>query len=237
MPAFSRFHRRIEEKRANRAAAPVLIVALGDSVTQGVGAHQHLYHEEVYHALLRRRLQERHPLTTFSVINAGVDGQQASDAFARLDRDVISHHPDLVIIGFALNDAVIGGREGVAAYRANLERLIREIRAQSEADLLLLTPNMMVTRPNDAVHEVHHHCTERFIAVQLGGVLAAYAQQIREVGVALEVPVADVYARWEIEAALGTDTTAWLSNGLNHPYAEGHAVIVDTIWPLIYPQA
>ena len=41
---FAYLHSRIAEKSGNYAAAPVLIVALGDSVTQGYTAHATIDH-------------------------------------------------------------------------------------------------------------------------------------------------------------------------------------------------
>jgi hypothetical protein len=52
-----RFHQRIHEKSTDRSAAPALIVALGDSVTQGIGGIDELYHDDVYHARLKRKLE------------------------------------------------------------------------------------------------------------------------------------------------------------------------------------
>jgi GT2 family glycosyltransferase len=76
----------------------VLIVALGDSVTQGLAEPDRFLHDQVYHAHLKRLLEQRHPLCTFSVINAGADGQTAADGLARFDRDVAAHQPDLLLV-------------------------------------------------------------------------------------------------------------------------------------------
>jgi lysophospholipase L1-like esterase len=223
------FHERIAEKTKDRSTAPVVIVALGDSVTQGVAEVDHLLGAETYHQVLLRLLERQYPLCTFSVINAGVDGSSAEGSLDRLHRDALHHLPDLLIVGFALNDATCGGFEYRETYKAALRTIIERARAETKADILLLTPNMMVTRPNDAVHETHLGLVERFIAVQADGVLPSYAEAIREVGAETGVPVADVYAEWEKMAQAGQDTTAMLSNGLNHPDAERHKLAAETI--------
>lgn len=225
----ARFHARIEEKTRDRSAAPVLIVALGDSVTQGVAEVDHLLGAATYHQQLLRLLERQYPLATFSVINSGVDGDGAEGGLKRLERDVIRYQPDLLLLGFCLNDATIGGAEYRATYQAALRSIIEKTRSETTADIVLLTPNMMVTRPNENVHQTHLQLVDRFIAVQRDGMLASYAEAMREVGAELNVPVADVYAEWEKLAADGLDTTAMLSNGLNHPTEAGHQMAAATV--------
>ena len=65
--------KRIHGKALDNSAAPVLLVALGDSVTQG-SMRNYIDHENVYHNQLKRLLESAYPKTTFSVINAGVGG-------------------------------------------------------------------------------------------------------------------------------------------------------------------
>lgn len=227
------FFSRIEEKSRCRAAAPVLMVALGDSVTQGIAGVDELLHEQVYHAQLQRQLQSAFPLCVFSRINAGVDGHRAQDGLARLDRDVIRHQPDLTLIAFALNDAALGGLDAVETFARNIESLIQRIRADTPSDIVLVTPNMMLTRPNDAIPEKYQQLTDDFLQVQNDGVLARYAEAIVEVGEKTAVPVADVYRRWRQRASNGVDTTTMLANGLNHPDAAGHALAADVLFKSI----
>ena len=100
-----RFHRRLREKTENPWEPPVLIVAFGDSVTQGLTSIDVQVHDEVYHQRFKRRLESHYPACTFSVINAGVSGQTAPGALHLVNRDIVRHQPDLTIVGFGLNDA------------------------------------------------------------------------------------------------------------------------------------
>lgn len=220
MPDLARFHRRIEEKQNNAGAAPVLIVAIGDSVTQGCMDSETIDSEGVYHSCLKRLLQEEYPRVTFSVINAGVSGDSAPGGLARLERDVLRHAPDLAIVAFGLNDACGGRMKGLDAFKNKLREIAARIRQETEADILFLTPNMMITRRNDAVAECHKHLVDGFLEIQGTGIVEAYAQGIRDVAAELQAPVADVYAEWSTRAANGEDMTAKLSNGLNHPTAD-----------------
>ena len=143
------------EKAQDMTAAGVVIVAFGDSVTQGFTAIERLESEAVYHRRFARSLQAAYPLAVFSVINAGMGGQTAKGAMCMLDRDVLGHAPDLVIIGFGLNDAYQGGLDGVEVFSATIETMVSRIRAETPADLALLTPNFMLSAENENIHPSH----------------------------------------------------------------------------------
>jgi lysophospholipase L1-like esterase len=177
-------------------------------------------------------LESKHPLTTFSVINAGVNGGAAAGGLARLERDVIRHQPDLVIVGFCLNDSALG-RPGLPAYRANIEAIVGQARAKTESDVVLLTPNFMASRDNPKVAAPHREFVASIVGRQNDGTLKAFVAALREAARTLDVPVADVYAQWEAMASEGVDCTARLSNGLNHPDVEGQRLIAATLFALI----
>ena len=224
---------RIAANVSDYAAAPVLIVALGDSVTQGYTAHAKIDHEQVYHARLKRRLEATHPLTTFSVINAGAAGHTVQDAIKRLERDVIRFEPDLLIVAFGLNDAAHGGFEGVKQFKTDLTHLLERVQADTNAHVLLVTPSFTLRQTNDHIHPAELVYVAGLLPLQRGGIVTAYAAAIRQVGAARRVPVADVYAAWERAALGGVNTDDWLANGLNHPTGEAHAVTADLLFDLI----
>lgn len=226
----ARFHQRIGESASDRSGRPVLIVALGDSVTQGLAEPDHFLHDQVYHAHLKRRLERQYPLATFSVINAGADGQTAVDGLKRFDRDVAAHQPDLLLIAFGLNDASLGGLARIEQFAGSIESLIERTRSQTKADLMLLTPNMMLVRDNDAIPQRYRHFAPAMLQLQTSGVLAHYARRIREIAQHHQIAVADIYRQWETLASCGVDTTAMLSNGLNHPNEEGHRYAGEAIF-------
>ena len=221
--ALTHFHARITQKSADVNAAPVLIVAFGDSVTQGFTSHATIDHEHVYHNRFKRALEMAYPLATFSVINAGVAGDAAAKAISRLERDVLRHGPDLVIVGFGLNEAA-SGSDDTKDFAVALETIILRIRERTQANVVLLTPNFMLEALNENIHPNEAFYAAGFLPVQRGGVVAAHAQAIRLVGTRLEVPVVDVYAAWEKASNGGINTDDWLANGLNHPTAEAHAI-------------
>jgi len=228
MTALAHFRARIAEKAANPHAAPVLIVAFGDSVTQGMTALGVQEPDAVYHARLKRALEAAHPLATFSVINAGQSGQTAVGALASLERDVLRHQPDLVTISFGLNDAW-GGEAGLPAFRAAVETMISRIRTETTADVLVLTPTFMNRADNPRVAPEHRTLVATMSAVMNNGTLAHYAQAVRDAAAAQRVACIDVYAAWQQIADSGVDTDEMLANGLNHPTGEAHAIAANLL--------
>jgi acyl-CoA thioesterase-1 len=215
----------------------VIIVAFGDSVTQGATSIRARDPESVYHNQLKRLLENRHPDVTFSVINSGTGGDEAPDGLARIDRSVIRFSPDLVLIQFGLNDCVNRGLAGMRDFKLAIAGIVGRIQQQTEAEIVLLTPNFIATSDNRNVHEEHRQkgYAETFSRIQNRGVLARYAQALREVAVECDIPVADVYSRWE-RMSDAVDTNILLANGLNHPDAEGHRITTEAVMALIDPE-
>lgn len=81
------------------------IVSFGDSITLANKCEK----EKRWTYLLEKRLNRK-------VVNAGVGGTTSSLGFWRLDRDVISLNPSLVIFCFLLNDGHICGWETPETY-------------------------------------------------------------------------------------------------------------------------
>jgi acyl-CoA thioesterase-1 len=96
-----------------------MIVAFGDSLTQGVSGKS-------YPAFLQDRLDRAG--YRYRVDNQGVAGDTSADGLARID-NVIAEKPALVILEFGGNDGLRG--VPVDATRANLDEMIRKLKATS----------------------------------------------------------------------------------------------------------
>jgi acyl-CoA thioesterase I len=214
----------------------VLIVAFGDSVTAGVAERGVLLRDEVYHSRLRRRLEGWRARCLFNVLNSGISGDTTTRALARIDRDVIAHQPDLVLVAFGLNDAVSGGRATIETYRAELRQIVRRVQTETTADVVLLTPPFLADRDNPAIDPVDRQHLEAICRTQNDGTLAAYAEVVREVSRETDAVLADVYAAWQHLADQGVDTAKMLANGLNHPTGEAHEIATEVIMACLKSQ-
>lgn len=178
-----------------------------------------LYHQDV-------------PSTVLSVINSGVGGDSAQGATRRLERDVISFDPDFVTIAFGINDS-LAGREGLEQYTGALESMVDCIRHATEAEIIFITPNMMLTHENPNVHAQHRELVEPMLKVTSEGILAAYAESMRVLVRKLQVPVVDVFAAWKEWERQGKDINQLLANGMNHPDVAGHRLVAELLWEKI----
>ena len=111
---------------APAAAAPV-VVALGDSLTAGLGVAA----DEACPARLEARLRrEGYP---HRVVNAGVSGDTSAGGLRRLDWALRSQ-PEIVIVALGANDGLRG--LPVEALAENLERIVERLRAAGVRVLL-----------------------------------------------------------------------------------------------------
>jgi acyl-CoA thioesterase-1 len=109
-------------------AADGVIVALGDSLTAGLGVAP----DEAYPALLEARLQrEGHP---YRVVNAGVSGDTSAGGRRRVDW-VLRSKPDIVIVALGANDGLRG--LPVNELRENLEAIVKRLKAAGARVLLV----------------------------------------------------------------------------------------------------
>lgn len=79
---------------------PLTIVALGSSSTSGAGASDE---SKTYPSQLQTVLRARFPMSRIHVINEGTGGETVHEMFARLDRSVFAHKPQLVIFQVGTN--------------------------------------------------------------------------------------------------------------------------------------
>ena len=88
--------------RCIKSRAPVTIVAIGSSSTEGDGATNPLWS---YPARLEAILRLRYPHSLITVRNMGKGGEEAADELARFSRDVLDQRPTLVIWQVGTNAA------------------------------------------------------------------------------------------------------------------------------------
>jgi acyl-CoA thioesterase-1 len=153
MSSFKRFHERLKEKADDVSARPVIYVAFGDSVVQGCMEYKTIEHVQVYSQLFKSAVERRVPQTIFSIINSGVSGDTAMLSRSRWQRDLYMFQPDLITISFGLNDCHLG-ESGLHDFLIAYHELIDGIRQHTEADLLVLTPTMMMKEENFSIHEM-----------------------------------------------------------------------------------
>lgn len=100
------------------------VIAFGDSLTAGYGAGE----GEDWPSRVSAA-------TKIEVVNAGVSGDTTDSALRRLEDDVLSRNPRIVIVGLGGNDFLRG--TPLPATEANLRSIVRNIHAQGAMVILL----------------------------------------------------------------------------------------------------
>ncbi|GAB4070291.1 SGNH/GDSL hydrolase family protein [Ancylobacter sonchi] len=120
--------------KALREGGPVKIIAIGSSSTAGAGASSRA---ASYPSRLEAALRQRFPGIELTVVNRGINGQDAPEMLARFETDVAAASPTLVLWQAGVN----------ALFRANgldtAEALLREAIARTRAlgaDIVIIDP-------------------------------------------------------------------------------------------------
>ena len=173
---------------------------------------------ESYIEKFRGKLIDQFETTSVSVINGGIAGDDLRQMAARMYRDVIRYQPDLVLINGSLNWNDAMGT--TADYKEILVGMVSRIKHETDADIILLTPNGDL--PNNLFSDEEPKPLRT----------AERAQAIREVAVEENVCLADVYQIWETARERGCPWEELLANGFSHPGVEGHEVYAIALMKL-----
>ena len=103
-----------------------IIVCFGDSITKG------------YTPFLESELKGTR-YSNYEIINEGVDGETSRDALKRVTK-IIAHNPEIVILGFGMNDCDRSNDISVEEYKENMSKIIQEFRT-CNIETIILTVN------------------------------------------------------------------------------------------------
>lgn len=161
------------------------IVGFGDSLTYGYGVASKYVHIK----RLQDALPQKYPSIEWELINSGANGDTTMDALSRLNRDVISHNPDIVIILFGSNDSSFDEFQYKMPelFRKNLEKIVSEIKNHktgSELNNGFSLPVLMTPPPVADIGFFAYTTNDRIIK---------YSNIIRETAKKFECPLFDFY--------------------------------------------
>lgn len=195
-----------------------LIVTLGDSVTAGYFETIDLHHmyfaqdpQDGYGDKLLHLLHEEYPMTVPSLINSGIAGDNIHGMKKRLNRDVLSHDPDLVILNASLNWTVHRGT--IQQYTKDYDEVVQCILENTEADIVLTTAYAKMASKDDP------NFFERSAFIRTEA--AKYSLPL----VDLEKIFTDNFTEEEVSSVM--------SNGVNHPAAFVHTVMAEAIMQIM----
>jgi len=183
------------------AGGPFRIASYGDSITAGGEASEARYR---FQERFARYLQTRFPRAVVAVEDASISGyasQQGVDWFDDYLGKV--EKPDLVLVGFGMNDHNIGTAEPETLKR-NLVLIAGMIRERKAAEVILFS----AFPPNDHWHYGTHR-------------MALFADATKRAAAEVGCAYVDVYGTWEM-VLKRKDQSSLLGNNINHPNDFGH---------------
>ena len=184
---------------------PTRIVCFGDSIT---GVYYHTGGQRAWCDMLGFALQKAFPQADTNMINAGISGHTTVNALARIERDVISKQPHLVVVMFGMNDVK---RVPLEQFRDNTEAIARRC-LDAGAAVVLCTPNSVYE------NETRPHAR-----------LAEFSEAVRQVAAELDLPLVDCFQAWCDQRR--QDETAWMlmMSETIHPNMMGHRRFAELI--------
>ena len=115
-----------------RSGEKVTVAYLGGSITEGVGAGDDLCYAKLSYEKFKERFGKDGG-ENVEYVNAGISGTPSRLGNLRLQRDVLSHSPDICFIEFAVNDSM--DEDCQAAY----ESIVRDLIEHDCAPVLLFS--------------------------------------------------------------------------------------------------
>jgi lysophospholipase L1-like esterase len=195
--------------RKLRAGGPFKVVAHGDSITAGGDATREALR---FQNRWVDDLRARFPRSVIALENGATGGDATIQGLARLEEKVLTRQPDLVLVGFGMNDHNIANY-GVPLdqFSRNLTQIVKTIRERTGAEVLLYS-----TFPPNPDWKFGSHRMEQ------------YAGATKQVAAELRCAYADVFAVWQ-GALKRKDPSSILGNNINHPNDFGHWLYLEAL--------
>jgi lysophospholipase L1-like esterase len=191
----------LRSTRARLAAGgAVKLVAYGDSITAGGDATKP---ELIFWRRWADGLQRQYPDARITAVNGATGGDSTVQGLQRLQAKVLEERPDLVLIGFGMNDHNVGGVP-IPQFEENLKQMITRIRSETAAEVVLFS----AFPPNPKWRFGTHR-------------MADYAAATRRVAQDTACAYADVFNNWQALAQRKKPEDL-LGNNINHPNDFGH---------------
>jgi lysophospholipase L1-like esterase len=154
---------------------PLRVIFFGDSITEAG------LQPDGYISQLHTMLADRSPTPEMELVGSGIGGNKVYDLFLRLEPDVLSQNPDVVVIYVGVNDVWHKRSFGTGTDPDKFERfyaaLIEKMQAQN-IRTILCTPACIGERPD---------CTN-----MLDGELNYYSEIIRRLAVRYNSDLCDL---------------------------------------------
>ena len=189
-----------------RSAEPVTISALGDSLTAGWMVRKG------YIDYFKELLQQKYPGAPVRIVARGVPGDTADSGAYRLQWDILEYRPDCVLIQYGINDAFMGFTTG--QFGNYIRRIIEGIKADSGADIVLLTSSFLGSNEEN-------------------GLVEEYYRQLVDLGTEYGLGVSLTHRYWKEKIDEGeADFLSLVQYDMVHPTELGYRLMAEALMTL-----
>lgn len=177
---------------------PIKLAFLGGSITFLGGKHSYVNQVTEW-------FRQNYPDSKIEVVNAGVSGTDSNFGAKRLDRDVLVHDPDVLLVEFAVND---GDRD----HTEHMERILHKAWKHNPAMDVVIFYTL-------AKNQLPHYDQ---------GVLPPSAQAHERVAEFYELPT--IGLAHDVAAKLRAEEIVWkdFANDSCHPHQQGYSLFAET---------
>ncbi len=141
------------------------IVCYGNSITNGYKVRSNTIVGNPYPHILESLLRKHYQNDSIQVIKEGKNGRRSDQAFDDLDKRVLIHNPDIVILEFGINDAY--SNFSPAFFRKKMWQIIEKLQKR-QITVLVASPTPVISHKQKQVWELtqtlHLLCQEKNIA-------------------------------------------------------------------------
>lgn len=191
-----------------KSGEQVTVVFLGGSLTWGANATDP--QRTSYRARLSQMLMDTYPHTPFVFHDAAIGATGSQLAIFRLDRDVLAHEPDLVLVDFTVNDGTRSADpDTLASYEAVIRRILTEARCPVLQVILPVATDIEETDLTALKRRAAHLRITEAYGTAAADVVMAVREQVRSGEVAVE----DLWPQ---------DRT--------HPVDQGYTLYAEVVW-------
>jgi len=187
---------------------PFKIIVFGDSISTGAEATEPKF---TFFEIFKNYLQKKYTKSKIILENGATGGDTTVDGLNRVEEKVLTHKPDLVLVGFGMNDHNINSVAAEKFYK-NLKSIVKQIKDKTGADVLLYS-----TFPPNPNWNTSSHSMDK------------YADATKKVAKETQSAYADVYSVW-MKALNRKDSSSLLNNNINHPNNFGHWIYTQAFY-------
>jgi acyl-CoA thioesterase-1 len=180
--------------------SPVNIVSSGNSIAAGGEASREVLR---YQNRWVDYLRKQYPNATIQLEDASLPGYTTAEAILKWDAIVGQKNPDLILLGWGMNEANVGGITP-SEYKNNLIALAQKSKQYKNAEVIIYS----CFRPNENWRYASHK-------------MELYTEAAKEAAAAANCAYIDVYGVYE-KVFARKDQPSLLANNINHPNNFGH---------------